>query len=53
MRNFVFILSVFAALVCFEKPLRRKTMRGVPITISGREEPRIVGSQHLNNVWPL
>jgi hypothetical protein len=33
--------------------LLRKTMRGVPITILGREGPRIAGSQHLNNVWPL
>jgi hypothetical protein len=35
-----------------KNPLRRKTIRGVPITISGREEPRIAGSQHLNNVLP-
>jgi hypothetical protein len=52
MRNSLLIFGVFAALVCFEKPAAAQNYPGVPITISGREEPRIAGSQHLNNVWP-
>jgi hypothetical protein len=35
-----------------KNPPRRKTIRGVPNTISAAPVPRIVGSQHFNNVWP-
>ena len=45
MRISLFILGVFAA------PLRHRTILGVPIT-TWAPVPPIVGSQHLNNVWP-
>ena len=49
MRNSLLILGVFAALVCFENPLRRKTIRGAPIMISGWAVLLIAGFQHISN----
>jgi hypothetical protein len=53
----IFLLQL-QPLVCLrlssalKNPLRPKTLRGAPITISGREEPRIADFQHINNAWP-
>jgi hypothetical protein len=46
-----FILGVFMAVVCVAKPLRRKAVRRVPITMPGAAAG-VAGSQRWNNAWP-
>jgi hypothetical protein len=53
MRNSLFILGVFAALVCFERPAAAQNNPWCAYYDLGQGELRIAGSQHLNNVWPL
>ena len=43
MRLSLFILGVFAAVVCIENPLRRETIRGAPRAII-KTVPQIAGS---------
>ena len=50
MRIFLFILGVFAAVVCFEKPAAADGPWCVVYDGWG-EEPRIAGFQHINNAW--
>jgi hypothetical protein len=49
MRIFLFILGVFAAIVCFKKPAAADGPWCV--VYDGGEEPRIAGFQHINNAW--
>ena len=51
MRLLLIIVGAFAAIVCIENPLRRKTMRGAPIAMAMVGAPGIAGSQLLNNAW--
>jgi hypothetical protein len=52
MRIFVFILGIFAAVVCFEKPAAADGPWCVVYDGWG-EEPRIAGFKHINNAWRL
>jgi hypothetical protein len=53
MRLLLFILGIFATIICIENPLRRETIRGAPTTILEKVVPRIAGGQRLNNARPL
>ena len=50
MRVSLFILGVFVAVVCIEKPAEaeQKTTLGASINLTN---PRSVGTQHSNNAW--
>jgi len=43
MRLSLFILGVFAAVICIEYPLRRKTVGGAPITTRHSAVPGFAG----------
>jgi hypothetical protein len=51
MRIFLFILGVFAAVVCFEKPAGADGPWCVVYDGGKGEEARIAGFQHINNAW--
>ena len=51
MRIFLFILGVFAAVVCFEKPAAADGPWCVGYDGWKGEEPRIADFQHINNAW--
>jgi hypothetical protein len=51
MRIFLFILGVFAAVVCFEKPAAADGPWCVVYDGGRGEEPRIAGFKHINNAW--
>jgi hypothetical protein len=52
MRVLLFILGVFAVIVSIEKPAEAR--RGAwCANYNMAAVPRIAGSQHFNNVWPL
>ena len=51
MRIFLFILGVFAAVVCFEKSAAADGPWCVVYDGGGEEEPRIAGFIHINNAW--
>ena len=54
MRIFLFILGVFAAVVCFEKPAAADGPWCVEYDGGETgEEPRIAGFTHINNAWRL
>jgi hypothetical protein len=50
MRIFLFILGVFAAVLCFDKPAAADGPWCVVYDGWG-EEPRIARFQHINNAW--
>ena len=51
MRLSLFILGVFAAVVCFEKPAAAQNPWCAYLDL-GKGGARIAGSQHFNNAWP-
>lgn len=51
MRLSLFILGVFAAVVCFEKPAAAQNYPWCAY-LDLEAVPRIAGSQHFNNAWP-
>jgi hypothetical protein len=51
MRLLLFILGVFATVVCIEKPAVAQNYPWCAITISGRTVSGAAGSQHCNNAW--
>jgi hypothetical protein len=54
MRIFLFILGVFAVVVCFEKPAAADGPWCVEYDGGETgEEPRIAGFTHINNAWRL